>query len=343
MLGQTMLGEIHEQPRCLSRLLEREFPRVLGMGGKRPRLIMLAARGTSDNAAHYAKYLFECQNGIPTALAAPSVLGIYEARLDLKDVLIIGISQSGQAADVIAFLEKGEKMGARTLAITNEVDSPLARIAMETIPCHAGREEAVAATKTYTSTLLALLMLSAAFDRDQSLISSIERLPDRIVECLSHEEGIRRKVERFRYLEQCVVLGRGFNLCTALELSLKLRETCYIQAQPFAAPDFLHGPIAVVERGYPVLAIAAEGAVLSSLLEVIGQVKKRGAEAVVFTNSAEIASQGDHSISFGAGLPEVLSPFPAIVAGQVFAQALALIRGIDPDSPRGLCKVTVTR
>lgn len=335
-----MQAEIQQQPEILARLLSKAPSECLS----RPRLIMIAARGTSDNAAHYGKYLFESLNGIPVALAAPSVFGIYEAQLDLRDVLVIGISQSGQAADVIQVLARGAEMGARTLAITNDAESPLARTAQEVMLLEAGPEKAVAATKTYTASLACLLRLSLAFNQSESLKRDIQRLPHWVERCLNEASRIRDRVERFRYLEQCVVLGRGFNLSTALELSLKLRETSYIQAQPFPSPDFLHGPIAVVERGYPVLAIAPQGRVLPSLVEVIQKAKARGAEAVVFSNSQEALKWGDVGISIGdmPDIPEYLTPFPAIVAGQIFAQALAVTRGLDPDEPRGLRKVTIT-
>lgn len=339
-----MESEIREQPARLEELIRTELPRLWKSPLRRPRMVMFAGRGTSDNAAHYGKYLFETKNGIPTALAAPSVFGVYGAKLDLRDVLVIGISQSGQAADVIEVLRRSADMGATTLAVTNVPDSPLAQAAQEVIPCHAGPELAVAATKTYTTSLAALLLLSAAFSQDEGMRREIESLPQMIEQGLTGENLIRSHVERFRYLEQCVVLGRGYNLATALELGLKLRETCYIEAQPFAAPDFLHGPIAVVEKGYPILAIAPPGKVLPSLLQVLDQVKERGGEAVIFGDSPEALERADVGIPIGGSqLPEYLSPFPAIVAGQIFAHSLAMVRGLDPDAPRGLRKVTITR
>lgn len=346
--GQLMIQEIREQPAVITRLVQSEFERIWEMTApwhnKPPRFIFIAARGTSDHAAIYGKYLFEIMNGIATGLAAPSISSVYKARVRVEDALFIGISQSGEAADVVSVLEQAREDGAETLAITNVSDSPLANSAQQTIELHADPELAVAATKTFTSTMAVLLMLSAAMGRNESLHADIARLPDLISDVLGQEAQIRTKVERFRYLEECVILGRGYNLATAYELALKLRETCYIRAQPFASPDFVHGPIAIVEEGFPVIAFANQGLSQASVLDVIAQIQARGAEAVVFGNDHAALQLAD--IAFPVcpqfSMHEVITPFPSIVAGQLFAHALALIKGVDPDKPRGLHKVTIT-
>lgn len=347
--GHIMLQEIHEQPAALARLCDAELARVWAMAEKwslnPPPFIFIAARGTSDHAALYAKYLFETVNGIPVGLAAPSVSSIYQAKIRWNGGLVIGISQSGEAADVISVIERAREGGAATLAITNVGDSPLAAAAEDTILLHANPERAVAATKTFTTTMAALLMLSAAIARNADLRHGLLRLPNLISDVLHLAPEIHGKVERFRYLEECVLLGRGFNMATAYELALKLRETCYIRAQPFASPDFVHGPIAILEEGYPVFAIAMRGAALPSIVTVMRQAQSRGAEVVVFGNAPQAVEAAD--ISFPVlpdhDVPEELSPFTAIVAGQLFAQRLAVVKGVDPDQPRGLKKVTITR
>lgn len=347
--GIIMTEEIHEQPQAIARLIDGELQHVWALAERwskePPRFILIGARGTSDHAGLYGKYLFETMNGIPVGLAAPSIASIYQAKVNVSGGLVIGISQSGEAADVVAVLEQANRNGADTLAITNSPDSPLAAAAQDTIPLHAHQERAVAATKTFTSTMAALLLLSAAIGRNAGLRADLKALPDVLAEVLEQEGHIRAKVERFRYLNECVVLGRGYNLATAYELALKMRETCYVRAQPFASPDFVHGPIAIIDEGYPVIAFANDGAALPSVIEVIEKVKLRGAEAVVIGNARQALDLADVAFPLETSqlVPEVTSPFPSIVVGQIFAEALSVLRGIDPDQPRGLRKVTITR
>ena len=193
--------------------------------------------------------------------------------------------------------------------------------------------------------MAALLMLAAAMGRSRTLRDDLLRLPELIADVLTAEEHIRARVERFRYLQECVVLGRGYNLATAYELALKMRETSYVLAQPFASPDFVHGPIAMLAEGFPVIAFANHGATLPSVLDVIAQTQARGAEAVVIGNAPQALQIADIAIQVNEGrdVPEVISPFPSIVAGQIFAWALSLLKGFNPDHPRGLHKVTITK
>lgn len=347
--GHLMISEIREQPLAISRLIDAELARVWELAeawhARPPRMIFIAARGTSDHAALYAKYLFETMNGIPVGLASPSVASVYHAHVQYEDALIIGISQSGEAADVISVLEQATRDGAATLAITNVADSPIVTAAQHALTLHAYPEVSVAATKTFTSTLAALLLLSAAIGRNMTLRAQLLTIPSLLSEVLGREGEIRAKVERFRYLEECVVLGRGYNLGSAYELALKLRETSYIRAQPFASPDFVHGPIAIIEAGYPVIAFANQGPTLPSVMSVIEQTQARGAEAVVIGNAPKALKAADVAFSTEVDqeVTEVVSPFPSILAGQLIAQALSVLKGNDPDTPRGLRKVTITR
>lgn len=347
--GELMTTEIREQPEAIERLLGAESERIWKLADrwrrKPPRFIHIAARGTSDHVALYGKYLFEVMNGLPVGMAAPSIATIYEAKVDVEGALYIGISQSGQAADVTAVMELAKRGGADTLAVTNVAGSPLSAAADETILLHANAERSVAATKTYTTSLAALALLSAALGRNEELRGQLARVPGILRKTLAVEGRVREQVERFRYLEECVVLGRGFNLGTALELALKLRETCNVRAQSFASPDFMHGPIAIVETGYPVIAIANRGKALKSVMEVIATVRERGAETVVIGNAPE--AQGLANVRFpvdeAGEASEAMSPFAAICVGQTLACALAVMKGMNPDHPRGLNKVTVTR
>jgi len=347
--GELMSAEIREQPAAIARLIEKELKRVWQLAerwvAQPPRFIFIAARGTSDHVALYGKYLFETMNRIPVGLAAPSVASIYRASVNLEGALVIGISQSGEAADVISVLEQAKRDGADTLAITNVANAPITAVADHTIPLHAKPELAVAATKTYSSSLAALLLLSAALNRNEELQAHLEQTPALIADTLHHEHQIVQHIERFRYLRECVVLGRGYNLGTAYELALKMRETSYVRAQPFASPDFVHGPIAIIDEGFPVIAFANRGLALPSVITVIKDVQSRGAEAVVIGNAPDALAIADVPIAVSADreIPEVISPFPSIVAGQIFAQALSVLKGYDPDKPRGLHKVTITR
>jgi len=347
-IGKIMLKEIHEQPKAISRLIHAEKERIWDLAqhwrDAKPRAIFIAARGTSDHAALYAKYLFETMNGIPVGLAAPSVASVYKADVKVEGMLLVGISQSGEAADVVAVMEQAKRAGADTLAITNISSSPLSGVARHSITLHAGPEKAVAATKTFTCTMAALLLLSAALDRSEGLLGDLERLPGLVENAIQGAEQARSKVERFRYLQECVVLGRGYNLSTACELALKLRETSYLRAQSFASPDFVHGPIAIIRQGYPVIAIADRGGVLHSVLAVVKEVRDRGAEAVIIGNAPEALEIADVAfpVNLGMDVPETISPFSSIAVGQIFAHALSVLKGFDPDQPRNLQKVTIT-
>jgi glutamine---fructose-6-phosphate transaminase (isomerizing) len=346
--GKIMLSEIQEQPEAIARLLDREYLPVWEMAKSwretPPRFIFIAARGTSDHAALFAKYLFETMNGIPVGLASPSIASIYRAKVNMEGALIVGISQSGEAADVISVLQSAKRAGVDTLAITNAGSSKLAAAAHQVILLHAHPEKAVAATKTFTNTLASLVLLSAAIGDNTRLLAQLQRVPQLIEAVIKDAAQIQEKVERFRYLEECVVLGRGYNLANSYELALKLRETCYVRAQAYASPDFLHGPIAILEKGYPVIAFANKGVTLFSVLDVILQAKARGAEVVVIGNAPEALASADvaFTVNVKQTVPEVISPLPAIVAGQFFSETLSVLKGIDPDKPRGLHKVTVT-
>jgi glucosamine--fructose-6-phosphate aminotransferase (isomerizing) len=344
-----MAQEIQEQPEAVARLVDREVPRVWALAERwrrrPPRFIVMVARGTSDHAALYGKYLFEIHTGRFVGLGAPSVASIYQASVDLRDALVIGISQSGQAADVIAALEGAKAAGAETLAITNVGDSPMTRVADETLELHANPECAVAATKTFTNSLAALLILAAAMADDAALREECLRLPQLLADTLALTQDLPELAQRFRYLDDCVALGRGYNLAIAYEFALKLRETAYVRVQPFASPDFVHGPIAILDDRYPVIAFANDGPALPSLLEVLAKVRGRGAETIVIGNAASAWTDADLALPLRLSrpIPEVISPFPCALVAQQLAHAIACAKGYDPDQPRGLQKVTITR
>ncbi|MBK8990108.1 MAG: SIS domain-containing protein [Chloroflexi bacterium] len=339
--------EIHEQTAVLTRSFNQNLETVRAIARAVPSdsfyHAFIAARGTSDNAARYANYLWGAVNGLPVTLAAPSLFGLYHQPPRLRGALVIGISQSGQSPDIVNVLTEGKRQGQPTLAITNEPDSPLAQTADFVINIHAGRETAVAATKTYTSQLLAIAMLSAAWAEEPALWQAIARLPEWATAVLSQDKAIGEMAQRYRYMQHCVVLGRGYNYATAFEWSLKLKELTYVVAEPYSSADFQHGPIAIVERGFPVMAVAPAGAVLpdmQALLQKLAQ--ERQAELLVISNDPPALALAHSPIPLPDDLPEWLSPLISIIAAQLFCYHLTDAMGYNTEAPRGLNKVTRT-
>ncbi len=342
-----MLDEIHQQPDVIGRMVESERRNAAAVAAEIDRrdicMVVMAARGTSDHAAIYGKYLLEIVNGFPVALADPSVFTLYGSELRMGRALVIGISQSGQAADVAEYLEQSRKFGAVTLDITNEPGSTLTRVSDHTIFCDAGKEYGVAATKTYTSTLAALYMLSAFLRHDESRIDRLLRCADAMRAVLAVEGEIKEKAERYRYMQEGYVIARGLNLCTALETALKLAETSYIGLKAYSAADFLHGPIAAVDEGEACFLCAPPGKAYPTMLEMARRLNDMRAETVVLSSEDEILSLATTKCKLGVTVDEELSPMVYIIPGQLLAYYLALTRGHDPDRPRGLNKVTITR
>lgn len=341
----VMIEEIRCQPDVISGLADAEYQNATAIAAeikeRRVQFVTIAARGTSDHAAIFGKYLLEIRNELPVALADPSIFTLYDAKLKLDRTLAIGISQSGQAPDVAEYLRRSRELGALTLAITNEAGSTLTEIAEHTILCRAGKEIGVAATKTYTSTLAVLYMLSSALAGD-ACCDQLKVCADAMRETLSLESEIKAKAERYRYMEAGAVIGRGYNFCTALETALKLAETSYIGMRGFSAADFLHGPVATVHEGYPCILIAAPGRAYQMMIDLAARLNDLRAETLLI-GSDESISEATTVIRISAQIDEDLSPLVHIVPGQLLAHYLALARGYDPDRPRGLSKVTLTR
>jgi glutamine---fructose-6-phosphate transaminase (isomerizing) len=338
--------EIREQPDVLARLLREGRARAEEIAARirerAPRYVVIAARGSSDNAARYAQYLFGAHNRLAVSLATPSLYTVYGAGPSLAGALVVGISQSGRSPDIVAVLEAGRRDGSLTLAITNEPESPLARAAEHVLPLGAGPERAVAATKTYSASLGALAMLSAALEASTARWEELGRLPASLQAALEGNQALDDTVARYRYAEQFVVVGRGFNYSTAFEVALKMKETSYLVAEPYSPADLLHGPVAMIDRGFPALVIAASGRVLPDLAALMGTLAERHAELVAISDDSGILARARVGLRLPGGVPEWLSPLVAVLPGQLFAVALARTRGLDPDSPRGLSKVTET-
>jgi glucosamine--fructose-6-phosphate aminotransferase (isomerizing) len=342
-----MLEEIRQQPAALEKTLRGELRRLERfkrlVENRKPRLIMLCARGTSDNAAQFGRYLLEITCGIPVSLAAPSIYSLYNADLDMRDVLLVAISQSGESTDTNLVLERGRARGALTIGITNEPASTLARLAEHVFLVRAGREKSVAATKTYTGQVLMLYLLAWALGA-RIRIDDLRRLPEWVNLGLALEPDIARLAERYRFMDHAVVVGRGLNYATAFEFALKMMETCYVVAERFSSADFLHGPIALVEPNFPVFLFAPSGVTWPSIGEMIDKLHGLKAETVVITDSGNCEAHGmaTRTIRLPRKLDELFTPIPYIVPAQIFAASLATQKGLDPDRPRTLSKVTQT-
>jgi glutamine---fructose-6-phosphate transaminase (isomerizing) len=342
----SLYTEIFEQPaRLASLLLERARIEAIAARIRQsaPQYVFLAARGTSDNAGRYANYLWGAQNAIPVALAAPSLFTYYHQPPRLEGALVVGISQSGKSPDIISVLDEGSRQGCMTLAVTNAPTSPLAQAADLVLDIMAGEEKAVAATKTYTSELMALAMLSAALRNDTAMWSDLEHLPIWVEVVLKQDDTIANLAQRYRYMQQCVVLGRGYNYATAFEWALKLKELTYINAEPYSSADFQHGPIAMVAGGYPILAVVVNGGVFDPVHEILSRLRKEHlAELVVISDSSSALELAQSAIPLPAGIPEWLTPLASIVPAQLFACHLTRVKGFDTEKPRSITKITET-
>jgi len=344
----SLHSEIFEQPERIKSLLasqRKTVERIAAEIQKRDiRYVFLTARGTSDNAGRYANYLLGAMNGLPLALATPSLFTYYKRPPKLKDALVIGVSQSGKSPDIVSVLEEGKRQGCLTLSITNEPRSPLARTSDFVLDIQAGPERAVAATKTYTAQLASIAMLSAALSGNRKQWDELSEVPRWMKSTLKQHAFIEDAAQRYRYIDQTVVLGRGYNYSTAFEWALKLKELTYIIAEPYSSADFAHGPIAMVESGYPVFAVAQKGKVFHSMLEMLKRLRSDiAAELVVISNDKRALALAQIPLTIPADAPEWLSPLVGILPAQLFAYHLTRAKGYDTERPRSIRKVTETR
>lgn len=274
-----MLDEIYEQPQVLQGLIDSNFGRIRQAAGtiqnRQVDYVFLAARGTSDNAGVYAQYLLGSMVGLPVAFAAPSLFTMYDEPPRLRHALVLGISQSGQSPDIVQVLAEGRRQGALTLALTNDGGSPLAQTADLVLELSAGKEIAVAATKTYTAELMTLALLSAALSGEvQARIDELMKIPPAVLSVFEHRVMLEQLAGHFKEMKNCVVLGRGYNYATALEWALKIKELAYTLAYPFSPADFQHGPIALLEPGFPVLAVAPGSATRADFINLLSFITK---------------------------------------------------------------------
>jgi len=351
----SLHDEILEQPAAAARLLGRraEVEAIAAALRDRPiDLVLIAARGTSDHAAIYAQYLFGVFHRLPVALAAPALTSIYGVTPRLERALVIGISQSGRSPDVVGVLAAARAQGAATIAITNVAASELGTAAEFVIDIGAGPEKAVAATKTYSSSLLAVAMLAAALGGGRADVlggtdsvrwSSLDRLPALMEAALAAETVVVEAAVSRAGIDRCIVLGRGFEYATAREWALKLKELAQVKADPYSAADFQHGPMALVEPGYLVLATAPTGATLPGMRELLERLRDQyRVDLVVISDDAEVRAIGASGIAIPSGIAEWLTPIVSVLPAQLFAYHTTVGRGLDAENPRWISKVTLT-
>ena len=342
----SLHDEIVEQPDAARRQLASSSAALDGLAARlrarRVASVVIAARGTSDHAAIYAQYLLGLRNGLSVGLATPSLVSIYGAELDVRESLVIGISQSGASPDIVGVVAAAARQGAPTLAITNDPSSALAGAADHVVDLAAGPELAIAATKTYTTSLLAIARLSLALRPDADAERALRDVPTAMAAALELEPAVAAIVTEVGPVDRCVVVGRGFEYATAREWALQLKELGRVFADPYSAADFLHGPIALVQPGIPALVLAPAGAAAASMGELLADLRARSVDSVVVSDVDATRGLGRWGIALPGGVPEWLRPVVSIIAGQLFAYHLTQARGLDPDEPRYISKVTRT-
>ncbi len=340
--------EIFEQPVVLQRWLDTQWdsvqPVAAAIRAQAIDYVLLAGRGTSDHAGVYAQYLWGARNRLPVALAAPSLFSHYAASPRIGQALVVGISQSGQSPDVVGVVAEGRRQGAITLAVTNDPDSPLAQAAAFTLDIQAGHEAAVAASKTYTAELLTLAALSVALAGDAPADrAALAALPAAVAAALELDTAAENLAAHHALMERCVVLGRGYHYATAQEWALKLKELTYVPADPYSSADFQHGPIAMIHPGFPVLALAPAGVVLDEQVALLRRLRDSyGADLLVLSDAEAALDLTPNSLRLPAGVPEWLMPLVSIVPAQLYCYHLTRQKGLDPEQPRTLQKVTLT-
>lgn len=339
--------ELREQPAALARLLAAETDNVLTLAGNLVgadvHYLLIASRGSSGNAARYAQYLLGTENRLPVSFATPSLYTLYDAPPRLEGALAIGISQSGASPDVVAVLAEARSQGRPTLAITNEVDSPLARAAEWTLPLHAGEERAVAATKTYLNSIACIALLSAALAGNEAHLRALHGLPAVLTDQIERSLAEAERLDPYREAAGGSVVARGVNYGTAFEIALKIRELSGLLFEAYSSADLMHGPVAAIGEGWPVLAVAPRGPAFEPMTEALDALKARRPRLLVISDDERALARADVALPLWTRVPEWLSPLLAVVPGQIAAMRLAQLRSIDLDSPLGLSKVTLTR
>ena len=343
-MASLLEQEIQSQPEIIARLLEKETQHIAQIVKQLPSFdyILIAARGSSDHAATYAKYAWATLAGYPIALAAPSLQTLYHTPPRMRNALVVGISQSGQSPDIVSVLEEGKRQGRPTIAITNDGNSALAKAADHVVELHAGQERSVAATKTYTAQLAIMMLFAASWNNDQQRLTELQQVPAYIARALEQSASVSQLAERYRYMNQCVVIGRGYNYATSFELALKLKELTYVMATAYSSADFRHGPIATIEAGLPTILILPTGAQYDDMFALAQELQQRKAELLVISDVEQALAMAQTKFPIPGNVPEWLSPITTIIPGQLLGLHLTSVKGLETDTPRGLNKITLT-
>lgn len=340
-----MLKEIEQQPEVIRNIIRKNESCITAICKEiknwNINFILIAARGTSDNAATLGKYLFGYVNGIPTGLVASSLFTLYKRKINLKNSLVIGISQSGESPDVVEVLKQSRKQGAYCIAITNQKNSSITKNVHASLYCYAGKEKSVPATKTYTGQLVLLYLLSFNLAGKAKELKSFNKIPAQMAKILSQKEYIRKEIEQYKFIDECVVLGRGLNYATALETALKIKETSYLKAEALSGADFMHGPIAIINKNFPVIIFAPPDATFSSMAETVKKLVAKQAERIIISSEKKILMYATLPIQVPK-MDMIFTPILYIIVGQLFAYYLCITKGYNPDKPRGLNKITQT-
>ena len=340
-------AELREQPEALARLLERQGPRAAELATAfrqdDVRYVLIASRGTSSNAARYAQYVLGRAHRVPVMFATPSLYTIYGQPPRLDGGLVIGISQSGASPDVVSVLLEARRQGRPTIAITNDPDSPLGMAAAAVLPLEAGEEHAVAATKTYLNSLGAIALLFCAIGDDDVARAELERMPETLERQLALSFDTAPRLREYRNAVGATVVARGVNYGTAFEIALKIRELSGLLVEAYSPADLMHGPIAAIQRRWPVIVVAPSGPAQPSVEEIVQPLRERGARVIALSDSDSLLRDAHTRLRLVPGVPEWLSPLTAVVPGQLTAMRLAELRGLDVDNPAGLRKITLTR
>jgi glucosamine--fructose-6-phosphate aminotransferase (isomerizing) len=340
-------AELREQPAALATLLDRETDRARDVAAAFRRddihYILIASRGSSSNAARYAQYLLGRANRVPVMFATPSLYTIYEQPPKLDGAIAIGISQSGASPDVASVLAEARRQGRPTIALTNDSTSPLAQQADHVLPLDAGEERAVAATKTYLNSIGAVALLFAAISEDEVAFDELKQMPEILERQIALSLETAPPLDEYRDAVGATVVARGVNYGTAFEIALKIRELSGLVVEAYSPADLMHGPIAAIQPGWPVIVVAPTGPARPSVEELSVPLQERGARVIAVSDVAAVLRRAHTKLPLVARVPEWLSPMTAVIPGQVTAMRLAQLRGLDIDSPTGLRKVTLTR
>lgn len=339
--------ELRAQPATLAGLLERESDRAAKVAAafRRDdvRYIVIASRGSSSNAARYAQYLLGRANRVPVMFATPSLYTIYEQPPRLDGAVVVGISQSGASPDVAAVLAEGRRQGRPTIALTNDLTSSLAQQADAVLPLDAGEERAVAATKTYLNSLGAIALLFTAIGDDEAARAELQAMPEILEQQIALSYETAPPLDEYRDAVGATVVARGVNYCTAFEIALKIRELSGLVVEAYSPADLMHGPIAAIQPGWPVIVVAPTGPARPSVEELVRPLKERGARVIAISDVDAVLRRAHTKLPLVPRVPEWLSPLTAVIPGQLTAMRLAQLRGLDVDNPQGLRKVTLTR